>query len=350
MPLEPRWRRYLSFRRRNVATADLLDNLWQDLLAAAPDVESVALTTGGPMLGYAMIGLTFADGTPVPRLDNRDPALIESTANYLATTGLRLVRGRFFTDADRGQPVVVINQTAANAYWPGRDPIGRCLVFVRFNEPCATVIGVVQNGRLWDLVEPPTAQLFTPLGSGAPVGAARYLIARARAGRAEGVAALVRHELQRVFPDRGVPEVFTASDRLAPQLRPWRLGLTLFSAFGILALVVAAFGTYSVISYAVSQRNHEMSVRLALGARAADLVRLVLAESIQVAALGILLGLTASMLAAGVIQSLLYDTQARDPLVSVSVAGVLALMAVGASLIPARRAARTDPVVALRAE
>jgi hypothetical protein len=322
-------------------------------LSQVPDVESVALTTGGPMLGFAMTPLFFQNGSPVPLLEQRDPAWIAVTPNYLATTGLRLVRGRFITNADvGGAAVVVVNETAARAYWPDRDPLGQCLIFMRLSEPCATVVGIVRKARLSDIIEPSTAQLLTPLGAShmGRTWSARYLIVRTRPNRADHVAELVRHQLQQIFADRGVPWVFTASDRLAPQLRPWRTGLALFSAFGVLALLVAGFGTYSVISYAVTQRSHELSVRAALGARASDLLGLVLREAIQVAATGICFGLVAALLAAGVLQSLLYETQARDPLVTASVVTLLMLVAIAASLLPAARAAQADPVVVLRAE
>lgn len=322
-------------------------------LSSVNDVQGVALTTGGPFLGYSMARLFFADGRPVPRLENRDPAWIASTASYAAVTGLRILRGRFFTDADRSGPrVAVVNQTAAHAYWPGENPLGQCLTFFIPTEPCATVIGVVENARLSELVEPSTAQILTPLGfsfSGR-TWSPHFLAVRAQPGRRARVAALVRRELRRAFPERSVPWVFTGADRLAPQLRPWRTGSLLFSAFGVLALLVAAFGTYSVISYAVSQRAQEMSVRIALGARAADLHRLVLGEGIRVAAVGIGAGLIGSLLGAGLLQSMLYDTNARDPIVTISVVALLTVVTIATSLFPAERAARADPVMALRAD
>jgi predicted permease len=346
---------YLDFGREPATQQRLSSGLTEAAarLAGVPDIESVALTTGGPMLGYTMAPLFFPNGSAVPRLDQRDPAWIAATPNYLSTTGLTLVRGRFFTDADRNGPrVVVVNETAARAYWPNRDPLGMCVVFFRPTEPCATVIGVVRDGRLAELLEPATAQLFTPLGFayGGKTWSVRFLVVRARSPRTDQIAAVVRRELQRAFPERAVPWVFTASGRLAPQLRPWRTGLLLFSAFGALALLVATFGTYSVISYAVSQRAQEMSVRVALGAQASHLLRLVLGEGVRAAAIGIAVGLVASLFAAGLLQSLLYETNARDPVVTVSVLTVLVITSLAASLLPAERAAHADPVLALRAE
>ena len=317
------------------------------------DVDGVALTTGGPFLGYSMTRLFFADSRPVPRLENRDPVWIASTASYAAVTGLRILRGRFFTDADRSGPrVAVVNETAARAYWPRENPLGKCLTFFSPKEPCATVIGVVDNARLSELIEPPTAQILTPLGysfSGR-TWSPRFVAVRAQPGHVDNVAALVRRDLSEAFPERSVPWVFTVSDRLGPQIRPWRTGFLLFSAFGLLALIVAAFGTYSLISYAVSQRAQEMSVRIALGARAADLRRLVLGEGIRMAAVGIGAGVIGSLASAGLLQSLLYETAARDPVVTISVVALLTVVTIAASLFPSERAARADPVMALRAE
>ncbi|MFL5615054.1 MAG: ADOP family duplicated permease [Gemmatimonadaceae bacterium] len=346
---------YLDFGQEPVTAQRLSLGIEQAAahLSERPEVESVALTSGGPMLGYTMAALFFRDGSPVPRLEERDPAWIAATPNYLTTTGLRLTHGSFFAAADRGASVVVVNETAAEAYWPGKDPIGQCVAFGGPTEPCATVIGVVHDARLMELIEPSTAQLLTPFGfayRGRKVLSARYLIVRARPGQSARAVMLVRRELVRSFPGGAVPRVFTAAERLAPQLRPWRTGLTLFSAFGALALLVAAFGTYSVISYAVSQRAHEMSVRVALGARAADLMRLVLGEATGVAATGISLGVVVSLAFAHVLQALLYETGAHDPFVMCAVAALLGLVVIVASAIPAGRATRADPIEALRAE
>jgi ABC-type antimicrobial peptide transport system permease subunit len=140
------------------------------------------------------------------------------------------------------------------------------------------------------------------------------------------------------------------ADVLEPQIRPWRLGATIFVAFGALALVVAAVGTYSVIAYAVSQRAHEMSVRVALGARAADLLRLIVGQGVRLAVLGVVCGSVVAIVASHVIASLLYETSARDPLIVGAVALLLVLVATIASGIPAWRATRADPVVALRSD
>ncbi|HKO17192.1 MAG TPA: FtsX-like permease family protein [Gemmatimonadaceae bacterium] len=134
------------------------------------------------------------------------------------------------------------------------------------------------------------------------------------------------------------------------QLRPWHAGVLLFGGFGGLALLVAAFGTYSLLSYGVTQRMHEISVRIALGARTADVLRLVIGQDVRLALAGVTLGLAIALAASQVMQSLLYDTSPREPLVALGVGALLVAIAAAASALPARRAARVEPMAVLRAE
>ena len=133
-------------------------------------------------------------------------------------------------------------------------------------------------------------------------------------------------------------------------MRPWRVGLLLFGGFGVLALIIAALGTYSVLSYAVTQRLHEIGVRIALGAQTPDVLRLVVGQGLRVAMVGVAIGLLIALAASRVMQSLLYDTSPREPMVTLGVAALLVTIAAAASAVPARRAARVDPVEVLRAE
>jgi predicted permease len=317
-----------------------------------PGVENTSLATAPPMQGYAMVGLYMKDGSRPPRLDNRDPAWTAATPSYFATTGVKLARGRFFTDADRdGPPVMVVNETAARTYWPNEDAIGQCIIFFRPTNPCTVVVGVTKDTHLEDVVEAPTVQLLTPLtyaANGTPKNA-RNIIVRVAPERATLTANALRQELQRAFPSAAT-WVMTLASGLEPQLRPWRLGASLFTAFGVLALVVAAFGTYSVIAYSVSQRAHEMSVRVALGASAPDLVRLIVGQGLGVTAVGVAGGIAVSLALGRFVQSLLYGTSVHDAAVVVTVGALLMLIATVASGLPAWRATRADPVAVLRAE
>jgi predicted permease len=323
-------------------------------LEGIPGVERVALSTGGPMGGSSSMPRAYLfDGTAAPLIDGRGPVSNETSSNYLEATGSRLSRGRFFTAADRdGPPVVVVNESAARSYWPGSDAVGQCLRLSSTTAPCNTVIGVVQDSHVRDVVEQPGLQILTPFAYdsiGRP-REVRTIIVRARAGQTAAVEALVRRELATTFPSQSVAFIKSVAESMATELRPWRVGLYLFGGFGILALIVAALGTYSVLSYAVTQRLHEIGVRIALGARALDVLRLVVSEGLRLATIGVAIGLAVALAASRVMQSLLYDTSPREPLVTLSVAALLVAIAAAASAVPARRAARVDPVEVLRTE
>jgi predicted permease len=322
-------------------------------LGGSPGVEQVALSSGGPMGGYAMIGLYMQDGSHVPRLDARDAAWNAASPSYFAVTGSRLVRGRLFTDVDRSdQAVIVVNETAARTYWPGGEALGQCLRLFSTTAPCATVIGIVRDSHVEDVVEKPVLQLISPFTTdslGLPRGVSAVIV-RAAPGQTAHVKAALRRALTRQFPTLAVPYVRSVQESMATELRPWRVGLMLFGGFGILALIVAALGTYSVLSYAVTQRMHEIGVRVALGARGADVVRLVVGQGVRVAAIGVAVGLAMALAVSRVMQSLLYETSPREPMVTVGVAALLIAVAAAASAVPARRAARVDPVGVLRAE
>jgi hypothetical protein len=305
------------------------------------------------MGGYAMVGAYLADGNAVPLMDKRDPTWVAATPGYFAATGSRLARGRLFTDSDRnGPPVVVVNELAARTYWPQRDALGQCLRVFRSNAPCTTVIGIVRDSHVEDVVEGPILQLITPVrydSTGVPRNAT-YLVVRAAAGQTRAVMQLVRRELQATFPTRAIHYVKSVEDVRANELRPWRVGLLLFGSLGALALIIAALGTYSVLSYAVTQRLHEIGVRIALGARTGDVVRLVVGQGLRLAATGVVVGVVIALAAARLLQSLLYDTSPGEPIVMLGVAGLLVAIAALASAVPARRAARVDPVEVMKAE
>lgn len=319
-----------------------------------PGVEETALATFGPMAGYAGIRLWRRDGTIPPPFAKRDPALIGVSPSFFRAAGVRLSRGRLFSDDDRvgSAPVVVVNETAAKTYWPDEDALGQCLILLRRTDPCVTVVGITRNSHLDDIVETPTVEFFTPLAQGpaqGPFMSPSTLVVRTSPERARAVAEETRRELRRIFPSAW-PAVTPLSVRLEPQVRSWRLGAELFSALGVLALVIAAVGVYSVVSYAFSQRAHEMGVRVALGARRADVMRLVLGEGFAIVAVGVVAGVVLALASARFVGSLLYEVSARDPL-ALGVGG-LVLLAAGllASILPAWRATRVDPVIALRGE
>jgi hypothetical protein len=259
--------------------------------------------------------------------------------------GTAIVRGRGFTEGDRfGAPrVVVVNETMARVLWPGQNAIGRC---VRVNAtsdtiPCSEVVGIARDAR-WNEIRPePAMQYYVPLAQRQWSGSIRDLLVRP-SGDPRAVAEAVEREVLAEATRLDFARVRPLQENLDPVVHPWRLGASMFSAFGALALVLAAVGLYGVLAYTVAQRTQEMGIRLALGARTA--------EGLHVAAVGVGIGVAAALAAGRWVEGLLYEVSAHDPLVIGSIVGMLLLVAAAASLVPAWRATRVDPSVALRAE
>jgi predicted permease len=266
---------------------------------------------------------------------------------YFETMGTPLVRGRQIVDADRagGQPVAVLSQAAARRIWPAEDPLGKCVKLQR-DGPCHVVVGIAGDIRA-SFEEGPGRHVYVASAQ-VPTPDSRLFI-RTRGDAARQTEA-VRRALQQVVPGFAYVSTRTLDGVVAPQMRSWRLGATMFTIFGLLALVVAAIGLYSVVAYDVSQRTRELGVRVALGASAGAVLRLVVGEGVRVVVIGLALGAAVAVALASRVSPLLYQVSARDPVTYAGVVGILLVVAVVASLAPAVRAARVDPNVALRAE
>ncbi len=320
-------------------------------VASAPGVIGVALAEHQPMGGATMTNV-FLPGVDsalnLPYYNSVSPKFFE-------VTGVRIVAGRALTADDRRGPggSLVVNETMAKRFWRGESPIGKCLIIGKKTTGCSTVVGVSEDARLMRILEAkPEQQYFLPLR--APVDsesvAPGAIIVRAQAGRWYAADALVRSELRRLIPNARTVSFSPMSKSFERELRPWRLGATLFSAFGLLALLVATVGVYGVISYSFSQRTHELGVRTALGASVRDTYELVLSEAVRLTAIGVAVGVVLALALGRLVASLLYATSAKDPLVIAIAASALMAVATVASLLPAWRAARTDPMTVLRSE
>jgi predicted permease len=269
------------------------------------------------------------------------------SGDYFTTTGTSIVKGRALTEADRQRPLAaaVVSETMARRVWPGQDAIGQCLKLDADTMPCSQVVGIARDVRWGSLGDEDRMQHYHPL----PLDGRGVIYVRT-AGDPARLAEPLRRELQALVPGTTFVTVEPLVTTLDPVLRPWRLGATMFTLFGSVALLVAAIGLYGVIAYSVTQRHHEMGVRIALGASTGHLLRLVVGEGLRVTLLGIVLGAAGAFLAGKLIASLLFGVPARDPLTFGVVAIVLLVVATLASLIPAWRASRVDPNLALRAE
>jgi predicted permease len=315
---------------------------------ALPGVEHAAVAQTVP-LRTTQGGLVRLPGAEKwLRPESGSPLMNFVGDDFFAATGMRLVRGRGITAADlAGPPVVVINEALARAGWPDGSPIGACVNTSDHPDDCVTVVGVVGNAHTFRLREEQRFWFYKPLAR--DDGDVGVLLVRQTPGVA-GVAATLRRTLRDLDPTLPYIDVAVLGDVLDPQIRPWRLGATLFTTFGVIAMLLAALGLYAAVAYAVTQRTREIGVRVAVGATAGSVVRLVLGDGARVALVGIAAGLGLALIGAPFIADLLFDVSPRDPLVLLGVGGGVLLAALLASLLPARRAARVDPVTALRVD
>jgi predicted permease len=292
---------------------------------------------------------TFAiEGAPVP--PKRPEVSINVVGmDFFRSLGIPIVAGREFRDdVDRAgsAPAVVINESMARRYWPGENAIDRRIDIAGAPH---TVVGICRDFRTQSFRDAPAPQVYLPLSQGADAGVGGMtLVVR---GPSPGAAAdLIRREVRRLDPAVAVFETASYDERLGGQLLAQRLGSSLLGLFGLLSLALAAVGIYGVVSYAVAQRTREIGIRFALGARAGDVRALVLSQSTAPLAIGLGLGLVLGAAAARLLRGFLYGISAWDPATFVGVAGLLGLCGLAAAWLPARRAARIDPVVALRNE
>ena len=316
-------------------------------------VEGVSVTSTAPFwtISFERLFLpgrdSLPDGLKAPPINPVDPS-------FLQTMGIRLTAGRGFTDADRaGAPnVAVVNAALAKQAWPNESPVGKCMKIGADTAPCTTVVGVVRDVAFMNVRDEPPPQYYVPLLQHAGRNPNRYLVVRAtdRAADVRDVATAIRGVLRGAHGSIEALDVRPMADLLEPELRPFRLGATMFGVFGLLALLLAGVGLYAVISFDVARRTRELGIRTALGARADDVVRLVLGQGLRVTAVGVVTGIVLALALGRVVEALLFGATPRDPFVFGAVAVTLMTVAASASLIPAWRAARVDPVIALREE
>jgi putative ABC transport system permease protein len=317
-----------------------------DRVRAMPAVSSASTLVSVPFW------MTWSEDVFVPGMDSSDHqrtyVMNPVGDDYFQTMGTRLLRGRAVSSSDLpdGPTVAVISQAMGKLLWKGKDPIGQCFRVEADTAPCREVVGIAEDMKFGDLGDDESMQMYVPATQSRRTGA---IVVRT-SGDPRAIAEPLRREMQRLLPGLGYASVKPLTSVLDPVVRQWRLGATMFTIFGALALLLAAVGLYGVIAYDVAQRMREMGVRVALGAQAADIRRLVLWQGIRVATVGVTLGVMVAFVTVRYLEKLLFDTPARDPLAFGAAVGTILLVAVLATLIPARRATRVDPVVALRTE
>jgi len=326
-------------------------NLRRQLLATAktiPGVENASLQATVPFWSSWSIGLYVQGIDTVSRLGQFD--LQTASPEYFSTFGTRIIRGRGITDADQATTprVIIVSESMGKALWPGKDPMGQCIRVASDTMPCTTVVGIAENIKEQGLAPTDSGYFYyLPWTQYAPQNGGLFVRTR---GSAAALKETVRRRLQREMPGASYVTISPISDVIGSQTRSWHLGATMFVTFGVLALVLAAIGLYSVVAYNVAQRTHELGVRVALGAQVRDVMRLVLTDGLRLSIAGLAIGTLVALWAAKWVKPLLFDVSPRDPVVFVIVGGTLLGVAILASLIPARRAAKVEPTVALRSD
>lgn len=292
-----------------------------------------------------------AEGQPVEKQKRLSAGKNIVSSNYFQTLGIPIVRGRSFGDADTEQsrPVALVNQHLANMLWPRQDPIGQRFRSAGPDGSWVEVVGVTDTGKYRFLFEDPQPYFYVPIVQ--EYTALRVLHIRASM-RPEALTPVIERTIRALEPNLPLYDVQTMTQALGSGLGffPLRVGAVSAASLGLLALALASIGLYGVVSYLTSQRTHEIGVRMAVGANRRDILRLVLHDSFKLVLVGVVAGLLVTLAFSRVAGTFLFGVSPRDPLTLIGLAPILGGVALIACAIPAWRAARMDPTVALRSE
>jgi len=318
-------------------------------LGALPGVGSVAIADGLPLRGFGSSGAVRVDDDPWVTDGGRDAALSAVSADYFKTLGVAVIAGRDFTAADRldAPRAAIVNVSFAREFLRGADPVGHQIQLGGATEARWTIVGEVKDIQQigWDV--PAGPQVFVPAPQ---AGYTPASIAIRTKVDPTGLVETIRRTIQQVDPEQPAARVFTLESELARSAAPRRDNAILLGAFAGVALVLAAVGLAGVIAYLVAHRTHEIGVRVALGAGRGDVLRLVVGEGARLVVLGTVIGVIAAGALTRVLRSLLFGVTATDAVTFLVVPLLLAAVALGAAVVPARRATKVDPMVALRYE
>jgi len=347
VPNDPKADPYLSLASRKVFDRELLRRV-----DAIPGVELAGIASALPATAQSNVnGLTVED-RPLDSSQSLRAERVLVSPDYFRVMQAPLVRGRFFAESDEDgkEPVAIIDETTARRYWPDRDPIGRRLqlgddpTVPRFKQPWRTVAGIIKNIKNDGLDIDGVPHIYVPLYQSPNRQLSIVLRTSLPASQLE---AQIRHEIQSIDPGLPVFNVSSMDDVLDASLASRRFSADLVGAFAGLALLLASIGIYGLLAYMVGQRSREIGLRMALGARRADIVKLILGKGFVVASAGVLAGVFFSIYSTSLMTSLLYGVRPHDPAVFLTVPALLLIVALLASYIPARRAAQVDPMIAL---
>jgi predicted permease len=316
-----------------------------------PGVEEAGATNFLPLTGFWGSTSFSIEGRPAPR-PNEEPSADNRvvTERYFRTMGIRLLRGREFDERDReGAPaVVIINETMARRYWPNENPVGAHINLGQGNQPLwSEIVGVVNDVKSFGLEEQTHSDIYRPFAQ-APFPLIAFAVRTT--GDPLSLVTAVKDTIYAVDKDQPVFKVITMEKLAAESITLRRVSMLLVGGLSALALIMAAIGIYGVMSYTISQQRREIGLRMALGAQASDVLKLVIGQGMKPALVGMIVGLLASCALTRLIKSLLFGVSATDPATFVMISILLGGVALLASWIPARRATKVDPMIALRTE
>ncbi len=318
---------------------------------ALPGVRGAATTTLLPIQGYGWNGNFEIVGRPKETDPSRMPfaefRMISS--NYFNVLGIPLSKGREFTDQDAaGAPqVVVVNDEFVRRYFPNEAPVGKQMMV--WNDKPSTIVGVAHSVRQVSLDQAPRPELYVPAAQ-TPGNLRDVTYIVATPSQPEAMTASIRGVIHDLAPDQPVFQVESMNQVISDSLQSRKLTLSLLAIFALLALVLSAAGVYGVMSYGVSQRRREIGIRMALGASGTKVTRMIVLDAAKLAAIGVAIGVAAAWALTHVMVSMLYEVSAHDPATFVGVSALIAGIAIAASLVPALRASRVDPLSAMRAD
>ncbi|HVG22311.1 MAG TPA: ABC transporter permease [Blastocatellia bacterium] len=324
-------------------------------IQSLPGVQSAGVITNLPLTFRGNNAGVTIEGRPEPAPDERPIVITRAISpDYFRTMNIPLLKGREFSPHDTPDAVgvVVIGETTARQFWPGEDAIGKRIKLGPFNsdEPWLSVVGVAKDVRQFELDIDPKPQVYFPYSQMTYTFLApRDLVVRT-AGDPLSLASAVRGEVWAVDKDQPVSNISTMEQILSNSVARQRFNMLLLAIFAGVALLLAAVGIYGVISYSVTQRTHEIGIRMALGATSSDVLKLVVWQGLKLVSVGVVIGLSSAFVLTRLMQSLLFGVSATDPVTFASISAALVAVAMLASYIPARKATKVDPMVALRYE
>jgi putative ABC transport system permease protein len=335
----------------------VIAGFYQDLtsrVGALPGVRSVGAVGDLPIADGYSIWSILVDGSPMLPVSQAPAAMPQQvTPGYFRTMGIPVVRGREFTEGDRDDAplVAIVNEAAEKKLWAGKSAIGGTIKMLNQTAPWATVVGVVRDVRAAGYQQDVEPTMYFPhaqAGKSAYYTPAAMNLVIKTDGDPTALAAPVRNIVRQLSAVTPVSRVQTMEQVVEGSVASRRFSTLLLAGFSVLALALAAIGIYGVISYDVSQRTHEIGLRMALGARSGQVAGMMLGRGVRLVAAGLVIGVVGSLAVTGVLQSLLVGVSRLDPVTIGSVVVILGVVAASAAYLPARRASAVDPMVALR--